>query len=209
MTAGPSLHIARDSTGVDIDAAERAAAGFLAALGIDVDHEDLRATPARMARAYAEMFDPAPFELTTFPNDEGYDELVLARGHPGRSRSASTTCCRSSASRTSATCPASGSSGCPSWPGWSSCSPAGRRSRSGSPSRSPTGSQDQLRAARRRRRLEAEHSCMTLRGVRAPARGRSRRHCTARCATTRLPGRVLHPDRRAAQRSTRRVTPRG
>jgi hypothetical protein len=34
MTAGPSLHIARDSTGVDIDAAERAAAGFLAALGI-------------------------------------------------------------------------------------------------------------------------------------------------------------------------------
>ena len=60
MTAGPSLHIARDSTGVDIDAAERAAASFLAALGIDVDHEDLRETPARMARAYAELFSPAP-----------------------------------------------------------------------------------------------------------------------------------------------------
>ena len=47
MTAGPSLHIARDDTGVDVEAAERAAADFLAALGIDVDHEDLRATPGR------------------------------------------------------------------------------------------------------------------------------------------------------------------
>jgi GTP cyclohydrolase I len=28
------------------------------------------------------MFAPRPFELTTFPNDEGYDELVLARGIP-------------------------------------------------------------------------------------------------------------------------------
>jgi GTP cyclohydrolase I len=59
MTAGPSLHIARDSTGVDIAAAERAAAGFLAALGIDVEHEDMQETPARMARAYAELFSPA------------------------------------------------------------------------------------------------------------------------------------------------------
>ena len=84
MTAGPSLHIARDSTGVDIDAAERAAAGFLAALGIDVEHEDLQETPARMARAYAELFSSAPLRLTTFANDEGYDELVLARAIPFR-----------------------------------------------------------------------------------------------------------------------------
>src|ERR1700748_2795921 len=84
MTAGPSLHIARDSTGVDIDAAERAAAGFLAALGIDVEHEDLRETPARMARAYAELFSASPRRLTTFANDKGYDELVLARAIPFR-----------------------------------------------------------------------------------------------------------------------------
>lgn len=38
-----------------------------------------------MARAYAELFSPRPFDLTTFPNDEGYDELVLARGIPVRS----------------------------------------------------------------------------------------------------------------------------
>jgi len=84
MTAGPFLHVARDNTGVDVDAAERAAADFLAALGIDVDREDLRETPARMARAYAELFDAPPLLLTTFANDEGYDELVLAREIPFR-----------------------------------------------------------------------------------------------------------------------------
>ena len=36
-----------------------------------------------MARAYAELFTPRPFDLTTFPNDEDYDELVLARCDPG------------------------------------------------------------------------------------------------------------------------------
>ena len=60
MTAGPFLHIARDEGGVDVVAAERAAAGFLSALGIDVDHEDLRDTPGRMARAYAELFSSRP-----------------------------------------------------------------------------------------------------------------------------------------------------
>ena len=31
------------------------------------------------------LFTPHPFNLTTFPNDEGYDELVLARAIPVRS----------------------------------------------------------------------------------------------------------------------------
>ena len=35
-----------------------------------------------MAQAYAEMLSPRSFDLTTFGNDEGYDELVLARGIP-------------------------------------------------------------------------------------------------------------------------------
>ena len=68
----------------DLDAAERAAADFLTALGIDLDREERQATPARMARAYAELFAAQPFQLTTFPNDEGYDELVLARAIPFR-----------------------------------------------------------------------------------------------------------------------------
>lgn len=69
---------------VDLVAAELAAANFLAALGVDLDREGLRETPGRMARAYAELFDAKPFRLTTFPNDEGYDELVLARSIPFR-----------------------------------------------------------------------------------------------------------------------------
>jgi GTP cyclohydrolase IA len=38
-----------------------------------------------MASAYAEMVTPRPFDLTTFANDEGYDELVLARAIPVQS----------------------------------------------------------------------------------------------------------------------------
>jgi GTP cyclohydrolase I len=71
--------------GLDVEAATDAAATFLEALGIDLDSEGLQDSPARMARAYAELFTPRPFEATTFPNDEGYDELVLARRIPLRS----------------------------------------------------------------------------------------------------------------------------
>ncbi|WP_267594882.1 GTP cyclohydrolase I FolE [Carbonactinospora thermoautotrophica] len=79
------MRVVHESPGVDLDAAERAARDFMAALGISTDSEGLRATPRRMARAYAELFSPRPFHLTTFPNDEGYDELVLARAIPLRS----------------------------------------------------------------------------------------------------------------------------
>jgi GTP cyclohydrolase IA len=80
----PRLHIAGDDAPVDMAAAEQAATDFLAALGIELDREELQDTPGRMARAYAELFAPKPFELTTFPNDEEYDELVLARDIPFR-----------------------------------------------------------------------------------------------------------------------------
>ena len=70
---------------IDLAAAERAVAALLQALGLDLGSESLGGTPGRMARAYAELFTPRPFNLTTFPNDEGYDELVLARAIPVRS----------------------------------------------------------------------------------------------------------------------------
>jgi GTP cyclohydrolase IA len=82
--ARPALRVATERAAVDLEAAQQAAAAFLVALGIDLDREGLRATPGRMARAYAELFDAKPFRLTTFPNDEGYDELVLARAIPFR-----------------------------------------------------------------------------------------------------------------------------
>ena len=80
----PVLRVVPPSASVDLVAAERAAADLLHALGIETDSESLRGTPGRMARAYAELFSAHEFDLTTFPNDEGYDELVLARSIPLR-----------------------------------------------------------------------------------------------------------------------------
>ena len=80
-----ALHVVKPSRGVDLAAAEQAAAAFLVALGVDLDTESLAATPARMAHAYAEMFSPRAFDLTTFPNDAGYDELIIARSIPVQS----------------------------------------------------------------------------------------------------------------------------
>jgi len=79
------LRVARRRPTRDLAAAEDAAAAFLTALGVDLDSDSLAETPARMARAYAELLTPREFQLTTFANDEGYDELVLARGIPIRS----------------------------------------------------------------------------------------------------------------------------
>ena len=81
-TAGAPLRVLQEPAPVDLAVAERAAEAFLTALGLPLDSESLRATPVRMARAYAELFAPRPFELTTFANDEAYDELVLARSIP-------------------------------------------------------------------------------------------------------------------------------
>jgi GTP cyclohydrolase I len=78
--AATRLRIAPAGGEIDLSAAERAAADFLTALGVRADTDALADTPRRMAHAYAEMLSPRTFDLTTFPNDEGYDELVLARG---------------------------------------------------------------------------------------------------------------------------------
>ena len=80
-----ALRVVQPPSEVDLVAAEQAAVAFLMALGVDLDTESLAATPARMARAYAEMFSPRPFDLTTFLNDAGYDELIIARSIPVQS----------------------------------------------------------------------------------------------------------------------------
>jgi GTP cyclohydrolase I len=77
--------VAGDGRRVDLSAAERAARELLVALGADLDDPGLRETPRRVAAAYAELLTPEPFNLTTFPNDEGYDELVLVRDIPFQS----------------------------------------------------------------------------------------------------------------------------
>jgi GTP cyclohydrolase I len=79
------LRVAHHRDGVDLARAEQAAAQFLDALGVPTDREGTAGTPRRMAAAYVELLSPRSFDLTTFPNDEGYDELVLARGIPVQS----------------------------------------------------------------------------------------------------------------------------
>jgi GTP cyclohydrolase IA len=74
----PDTHLRR----VDHAAVERAARELLRALGADVDGEVLDETPRRVADAYAELLTPQPFRATTFPNDGGYDELIVARSIP-------------------------------------------------------------------------------------------------------------------------------
>jgi len=64
---------------VDLDAAERAAVDLMRALGMDPSEPGLAATPRRVAKAYANLLTPAEFTMTTFANDEDYDELVVVR----------------------------------------------------------------------------------------------------------------------------------
>jgi GTP cyclohydrolase I len=67
---------------IDHSGVQRAARELLRALGTDVDAEAFQETPRRVADAYAELLTPQPFRATTFPNDDGYDELVVARAIP-------------------------------------------------------------------------------------------------------------------------------
>jgi GTP cyclohydrolase IA len=76
------LRVARPLGRVDPEAAEDAVRALLDALGADPSAEGLADTPRRVVAAYAELLTPVPFIPTTFPNDEGYDELVMARAIP-------------------------------------------------------------------------------------------------------------------------------
>jgi GTP cyclohydrolase I len=78
FSPSPNGHAGR----IDRPAVERAAADLLIALGADLRDEQLRETPRRMAEAYAELLTAEPFSPTTFPNERGYDELVLVRSIP-------------------------------------------------------------------------------------------------------------------------------
>ncbi len=78
----PALRVVRGGVTIDLDAAERAVADLLLALGQDPHADHTRETPRRVAAAYAELLTPREFTLTTFPNDERYDELVVARDIP-------------------------------------------------------------------------------------------------------------------------------
>ena len=77
VDAAAAALVAPPAVGVDRDRAERAVAELLDALGVDLTAEARRETPRRVASAIAELLTPEPFRATTFPNDGGYDELVV------------------------------------------------------------------------------------------------------------------------------------
>src|SRR5690242_5249562 len=79
------LHVVAGPAQIDLPAAERAVADLLKALGRDPQSSQLADTPRRVAKAYAAEPTPRAVALTTFPNDEGYAELVLAKDIPVQS----------------------------------------------------------------------------------------------------------------------------
>ena len=68
-----------DPSKIDLPAAERAAEDLLRAIGADVDAPDLVGTPRRVAASLVELLTPVEFSPTTFANEGNYDELVLVR----------------------------------------------------------------------------------------------------------------------------------
>ncbi|MGQ0629746.1 MAG: GTP cyclohydrolase I FolE [Sporichthyaceae bacterium] len=66
----------------DPDGVERAIRDLLTALGEDPERDGLRDTPARVARAYTEMFGglwQRPEDVLTTTFDLGHDEMILVR----------------------------------------------------------------------------------------------------------------------------------
>ena len=78
----PSLTIVDGGQAANSESAEAAVADLLLALGRDVTSEHLADTPRRVAASLIELLTPRDFAMTTFPNDEGYEELVLVRDIP-------------------------------------------------------------------------------------------------------------------------------
>ena len=79
------LRVTHPPREVDLEAAQAAAEDMLRALGLPVDGADMVDTPRRLVQAYAELLTVPEFDLTTFENAAGYDELVLVRDIPVRS----------------------------------------------------------------------------------------------------------------------------
>lgn len=84
MSAIDPVTLSAEGTGRPFDeaAAERAVRDLLVAVGEDPDREGLRDTPGRVARAYAEIFrglTMTPDEVLTTTFDLGHDEMVLVK----------------------------------------------------------------------------------------------------------------------------------
>ena len=81
-SSGTALSLVERDRKVDRDRIERAIAELLTGLGRDTSDLHLADTPRRVADAFIELLSPQDFFPTTFPNDERYTELVLVRDIP-------------------------------------------------------------------------------------------------------------------------------
>jgi GTP cyclohydrolase I len=70
------------SVKIDIEGAETAAEALLKALGISLDTDATRRTPARMVSAYIELLTPQPAEVTMFDNVGEHHGWVITRAIP-------------------------------------------------------------------------------------------------------------------------------
>jgi GTP cyclohydrolase I len=68
--------------GIEVEGARAAVAALLVALGRDISDPHLAETPRRVARAFEEMLTARPAAWTTFPNTDGYTDLVIVKGIP-------------------------------------------------------------------------------------------------------------------------------
>lgn len=82
MTEVKPFRLEAAASTFDAAATEAAARALLQAAGVDLSHPETTDTPRRVAQMLREMTTPEPVDLTTFPNEENYDELVLARDIP-------------------------------------------------------------------------------------------------------------------------------
>ena len=82
MSIGPVTASTKPAGKFDHDRAQAAVRELLAAIGEDPEREGLRDTPARVARAYAELtagLRQTPEGVLTTTFDLGHDEMVLVR----------------------------------------------------------------------------------------------------------------------------------
>jgi GTP cyclohydrolase IA len=82
LSANPLRSVIGEGSGIDRVRAQEAVVELLKALGRDPHSEHLADTPRRVADAFIEQLSPDDFSPTTFPNTEGYDDLVLVRDIP-------------------------------------------------------------------------------------------------------------------------------
>jgi len=64
---------------IDRQRIEKAVKEILYAIGENPEHEGLIDTPRRVAKTYTEIFNYDDFEFTTFANMEEYDEFIIIK----------------------------------------------------------------------------------------------------------------------------------